>query len=85
MKNVILSADGELKVYSVPDKIERELEEICMEFSREGGCFDEEDFVEWLNRYKYPYQKSEFVENIGFINDEKDIPAKYRECKWFNF
>ena len=85
MKNVILSADGELKVYSVPDKIERELEEICMEFSREGGCFDEEDFVDWLNRYKYPYQKSEFVENIGFINAEKDIPAKYRDCKWFNF
>ena len=85
MKNVILSADGELKVYSVPDKIERELEEICMEFSRMGGYYDEEDFVDWLNRYKYPYQKSEFVENIGFINDEKDIPLKYRECKRFNF
>ena len=85
MKNVILSADGELKVYSVPDKIERELEEICMEFSREGGYYDEEDFVDWLNRYKYPYQKSQFVENIGFINDEKDIPSQYRECKQFNF
>ncbi|MBR6307531.1 MAG: hypothetical protein IKR39_02895 [Lachnospiraceae bacterium] len=85
MKNVILSADGELKVYSVPDKIERELEEICMEFSREGGYYDEEDFVDWLNRYKYPYQKSQFVENIGFVNDEKDIPAQYRECKQFNF
>ena len=85
MTNVLLSADGEIKVYSVPDKIARNLEEVCMEFSREGGYYDEEDFVDWLNKYKYPYQKSVFVENLGFCEGREDFPEKYKECKWFNF
>ena len=58
MKNVLLSADGDIKVYSVPDMVEKNLEEIADEFSFEGGFFDEEDFVDWLNKYKYPYKKS---------------------------
>jgi hypothetical protein len=85
MTNVLLSADNEVKVYSVPNKIAENLEDVCMEFSNVGGCFDEEDFIEWLNKYKYPYKESLFVENIGWIQDEEDIPPAYRDCKWFNF
>ena len=84
MTNVLLSADGDIKVYSVPDIIARNLEDVCMEFSREGGYFDEEDFIDWLNKYKYPYQKSEFVEDLGVWEIEK-IPEKYKDYKWFNF
>ena len=85
MTNVLLSADNEVKVYSVPDTIARNLEKICMEFSSEGGHFDEVDFIEWLNKYKYPYEKSVLVENIGWCQDREEIPPAYRECKWFNF
>ena len=35
MKNVLLSADGDIKVYSVPDMVEKNLEEIADEFSSE--------------------------------------------------
>lgn len=32
MKNVLLSADGEISVFSVPDKVADNLEQYCMEF-----------------------------------------------------
>ena len=64
MTNVLLSADGEIKVYSVPNIIEKNLETICMEFTSMGGNFDEEDFIDWLNEYKYPYEKSIYITNI---------------------
>ena len=85
MTNVLLSADGDIKVYSVPDVIAKNLDAVCMEFSSMGGSFDEEDFIDWLNRYRYPYEKSVYVENIGWCQDESEIPAKYQGCKWFNF
>lgn len=85
MTNVLLSADGDVKVYAVPDAVARNLESICLEFSSGGGCFDEADFIEWLNKYRYPYEKAVYVENLGWIQDETEIPSKYRECQWFNF
>ena len=85
MTNVLLSADGPIKVYSVPDVIAKNLDKICMEFSGMGGSFDEEDFIEWLNKYRYPYEKSTYVENIGWCQDESEIPPNYKGCKWFNF
>ncbi len=33
MKNVLLSADSEISVYSVPDKVADNLEKYCIEFS----------------------------------------------------
>lgn len=85
MTNVLLSADGDIKVYSVPDIVAKNLDEICMEFSLMGGYYNEEDFIDWLNKYKYPYKKSVFVENIGFCYNESERPSKYQGCKWFNF
>ncbi len=85
MKNVLLSADGDIKVYSVPDMVEKNLEEIADEFSFEGGFFDEEDFIDWLNKYKYPYKKSVYVETIGRIGEMDELPDKYRNCKWYSF
>ncbi len=100
MKNVILSADGERKVFSVPDKVADNLSEYCIEFSdkwlwsstdakkyrtKEGVCYNEDDFIEYLNTHCFPNEKSTLVENIGWINTDADIPSKYRNCPLFNF
>ncbi|WP_175475326.1 hypothetical protein [Butyrivibrio sp. ob235] len=85
MKNVLLSADGDIKVYSVPDIVEKNLEKIADEFSFEGGLFDVEDFIDWLNKYKYPYKKSVYIETIGCVGDVDELPDQYKNCKWYNF
>ncbi len=83
MKNVILSADAELYVYSVPNIVADNLEDYCQEFccnwifnskkakkyrKRGGLIFNEKDFIEYLNTYIFPNKKSVLVENLGFIN-----------------
>lgn len=35
MKNVLLSADSEISVFSVPDKVADDLEKYCMDFCRD--------------------------------------------------
>ena len=100
MKYVILSADGDSKVYSVPDEEADDLAFFCLEFctdwlysspdaeeyrSEEGVCFNEEDFIEYLNKWKYPDQPSVLVKNLGWIDRDRDIPEEYRNCPRFNF
>ena len=100
MKNIILSADGERKVFSVPDKVADNLSEYCIDFcdewlwsspdaekyrTKEGVCYNEEDFIDYLNTYCFPNEKSSLVENIGRINKGKDIPLKYKNFPRFNF
>lgn len=67
MKNVVLSADGDRMVYSVPDEVAEHLEEYCIrvcttwlrtskhaEKYRVGGvlCYNEADFIEyWTNGF----------------------------------
>lgn len=95
MKNVILSADNEMKVYSVPDEVADDLDKYCMEFCcewlkkspharkyRKGGglLYNEEDFIEYLNKWIFPDKRSVLIENIGWT-----IPDKYRELPSFNF
>lgn len=101
MKNVILSADGDSKVYSVPDEVAENLSKHCIYFSnkwirfgphakqyrRVHGCvcYCEVDFIEYLNKWKYPEQPSTLVENLGWIGHEHEIPEQYRNCPRFNF
>ncbi len=100
MKNIIISADGERKVYSVPDKVADNLNEYCLYFCTKwlrtspdakkyrlgkGVCYNEEDFIDYLNTWVFPNQKSLFVENIGWIANDEDIPHKYHNCPQFNF
>ena len=100
MKNVILSADGDCVVYSVPDEVADSLREYCIEFcdewlwkspdakkyrSKNGVCYNEEDFIEYLNKWLFPNQISKFVENIGWISKNSQIPQKYKDCPMFNF
>lgn len=101
MKHVILSADGDSIIYSVPDVVADQLEEYCSEFCcewlwnspdaakyRTGGvvCYTERDFIDYLNTYKFPEQKSALVLNLGWTGSEgKDIPEEYRSLPYFNF
>ena len=49
-----------------------------------GYCFNEQDFVDWLNHHKFRDTPCVFVENLGFINPLR-FPDEYKDCPWFNF
>ena len=101
MKNVIISADGDRMVYSVPDIVADNLTEYCIEFCDKwlrtspyakkyringGLCYNERDFIEYLNRFIFPKEQSVFIENLGPMGiDELLIPERYKDCPMFNF
>lgn len=100
MKNVVISADGDRKVYSVPDVVADNLDKYCMEFCskwlwespnaeryRVGGgvCYNEDDFIEYLNRWLFPNEKSVLIKNLGWIDFKDSLPKPYDECPEFNF
>lgn len=100
MKEVILSADSESVVYSVPDIVAENLETYCMEFCnkwlrnspeakkyriRGGVCYTEEDFIEYLNRYLFPREKSKPIKNLRWTDLGKNLPEQYRHYPHFNF
>lgn len=100
MKKIILSADGDSVVYSVPDVVADKLEKYCLEFCtkwirtspqakkyRVGGavCYDQADFIEYLNRYLFPNSPSKELLNLGWTNLGKDLPEEYRAWPYFNF
>lgn len=101
MKQVILSADGPYRVYSVPDAVADDLEKYCMEFcchwlptsphaskyrSETGSlCYTEKDFIEYLNQWIFPEQRSELVEDLGSMSCADILFSKYADCPDFNF
>lgn len=100
MKEVILSADGDSIVYSVPDVVANDLRKYCIDFCdkwlktspyakryRINGvyCFNEADFIEYLNEYIFPDQKSIFVKNLGWTDLRENLPPEYRLHPYFNF
>lgn len=100
MKNVILSAEGESKVYSVPDAVADDLERFCLEFcddwlynspdaepyrTDEGVCYNEADFIDYLNTWVFPEEPSVLVKDLGFLRWSWCIPFRYRRCPRFNF
>ena len=99
MKYVVISADGDRKVYAVPDAVAEKLSKYCIDFCKwlkhnpnakkyriHGGlCYNEEDFIAYLNTYIFPNEKSVLVENLGWIDFNKELPAPYTDCPEFNF
>ncbi len=99
MKNIVISADGDRMVYSVPDEVGKNLRKYCMEFLdwlytnpkadkyRMGGayCYNEQAFVEYLNKIVYKKEVCIFVENLGWIDFNLPLPDKYKDCQFFNF
>ena len=99
MKNIVISADGDRMVYSVPDIVADNLEKYCLEFYtwlktsphaekyRIQGVlyYNEADFIEYLNKWIFPGELSSFVENIGRIDSDNFLPEPYQYCPKFNF
>ena len=69
MKEIIISADGDSVVYSVPDDVANHLRKYCIEFCdkwmktsphakryRIKGvyCYNEADFIDYLNEFAFP-------------------------------
>jgi len=100
MKEVILSADGDSVVYSVPDAVAEHLEEYCLEFCanwihnspdaekhRKGdvACYSEGDFIDYLNAYIFPDDESRMIKNLGWTDFGENLPAEYKDYPYFNF
>lgn len=87
MKEIILSADGESFLYSVPDVVANNLPEYCVEFSDSNSdtCYNEHDFIEYLNKYIFPNQTSVLIKNLGWTNLGKNLPKEYIKTPYFNF
>ena len=100
MKEVILSADGDSIVYLVPDEVADNLRKYCIHFCdvwmksspyakkykiNGGYCYNEADFIEYLNIYVFPDQKSSFVKNLGWTDLEQKLPKEYQKYPYFNF
>ena len=103
MKKVLLSHDGKMKMYLVPDDVADNLYKYCMHFGFEwlmndpnakklqvtmpngeiGYFFGAQDFIDYLNDYVFPDQKSILVEEMDFYDYE--IPGEYKDIPWFNF
>ena len=99
MKKVILSADGDSVIYDVPDEVADNLERFCVRFcewlrtspnaekyrSEKGYCFNEADFIEYLNKYIFPDQISTLVKNLGWTELRANLPEEYQGYPYFNF
>ena len=77
MKVVLLSADNNPSVYSVPDIVADHLYRV-----NGGLCYTEKDFIEYLNRWLFPDRPSCFIETL---DANADIPQKYTTCSCFHF
>ena len=74
MKYVLLSADGEISVFSVPDKVANNLQKYCLEF-----CCN------WL--YQSPEAakfRVQMGDTVGVCYDEKDFIEVYGEIISYN-
>ena len=82
MEEIIISADGDSVVYSVPDDVANHLRKYCIEFFdkwmktspyakcyriKGGYCYNEADFIDYLNERIFPEQKSVVVLHPGEV------------------
>ncbi len=50
-----------------------------------GVAYSEADFIDYLNEYVFPEQKSVFVKNLGWTDFGKKLPVEYQGLPYFNF
>ena len=99
MKNIILSADGPMRVYSVPDKIADNLAGACWYFRSfwiyDGpenkrfifngvAQYNDKDFINYLNNWETPEYESVLVEELGYI-ESHEIPTQHKDCPRYFF
>lgn len=59
-------------------RIEDEDGEVC-------AAYNGADFIDYLNEYAFPEEKSVFVKNLGWTDFGRNLPAKYKDHPYFNF
>ena len=58
----------------------------AVKYKLKGGfCFNEADFIDYLNEYIFPDEKSTFVKSLGWTDLGRDIPEEYQGLPYFNF
>lgn len=87
-------------VYLVPDEVADQLDKYCLSFCdtwlhtnpdaepyRMGSVvsYDEKDFIKYLNTWVFPEQPSVFIENIGQVESDADIPESIGNALYFSF
>lgn len=104
MKEVILSADDKLKIYSVPDIVADNLDKYCFDFCENWiwknpngakllkdydgmkcACYDASDFIEYLNDWLFPEQKSRLIQELDYYDYDYELPQEYKRYPSFNF
>ena len=100
MKEVILSADGDSVVYLVPDAVAKDLRKYCITFCDKwmktsphgkkfkiggGYCYNEADFIAYLNEFVFPEEPSVLVKNLGWTDLGRNLPPEYQNHLYFNF
>ena len=48
-------------------------------------CFNETDFIDYLNEVAFPEQKSILIKNLGWTELGKNLPPEYKNHPYFNF
>ena len=48
-------------------------------------CYTEADFIDYLNKYIFPEEKSVLVKNIGWTDLGEKLPEQYKDYPYFNF
>lgn len=48
-------------------------------------CYNESDFIEYLNTHHFRSQPSRRAEGMESVMDESELPAEYRDIPSFNF
>lgn len=99
MKRVLLSADGEISVYAVPDVVADNLGKYCMGFcdwlqtsphaekyrTDIGVNYTERDFIQYLNDWIFSDSPSKLVETLNKVWDIAEVPEKHKNLEWYNF
>lgn len=99
MKRVLLSADSEISLFTVPDEVAGNLGQYCLEFcdnwlhkspdaakyrKKRGVCYTEKDFIDDLNKYVCDEQSS-LITTFSGVYDEDKLPEEYIGLPYFNF
>ena len=97
MKRILLSTDGPVSLYEVPDKIAENLLKYCKDFldwvydapetehfRKEGYC-SEDEFINYLNTMvEYDcFSESRFIKTIA--SSRLQISKQYKNLPYFNF
>ena len=77
MKKVLLSADGEISVYSVPDEVADNLERYCLEFCTNWLCNSPDATryrVKMGNQTALSYSEKDFIDYLNqYICDTRSV------------